>query len=443
MTHVLVVDDDPGIRTHLATHLYDLGHDVQVAADALAALEAMERAPFEAVLSDVRMAGMDGVELLREMRRRRPDAVVVLMTAYATVPGAVEAMREGAYDYLVKPFELDEVGLVLERLLEVRGLRRENRELRRAVESPALLESRNPAMQRVLEEARRAAASDATVLVSGECGVGKNVLAAAMHRWSPRAEGPFAVIACTSLAEHRLDSELFGHVRGAFVGAWRDKAGGLEAAEGGTAFLDEVGDLPSELQAKLLRFLEARRFERLGGRETVTVTTRIIGATSRDLADEVRGQRFREDLFYRLNVIALRLPPMRERREDLPALSEHFLKTLSLRHARPGLSLTPAARRALEAYSWPGNVRELGNALERAVVLARGARIDAGDLPDEVLTPMAATPSLSAAHGSLAELERSYVQRVLAECATLEEAAARLGINATTLWRKRKRWGLD
>jgi len=444
MAHVLIVDDDPGIRTHLATHLRDLGHDVEVAADALAALTATERSPFEAVLSDVRMAGMDGFAFLRELQRRRPETGVVLMTAYATVPQAVEAIRGGAYDYLMKPFSLEQVDHVLARLLEVQSLRSENRWLREAVDGPPFLESRNPTMRRVLEGARLAAASDATILVSGESGVGKNVLAAAIHRWSPRAEGPFVTIACTSLVEHRLDSELFGHVRGAFAGAWRDKAGVLEAAGGGTAFLDDVADLPPDLQAKLLRFLEARRFERLGSTDTTTVTTRIIAATSRELAEEVRGQRFREDLFHRLNVIALRLPALRQRPEDVPNLVDHLLKTLSARHARPGLALTPAARRALEAYSWPGNVRELWNALERAVVLARGKRLDADDLPDHVLHPAEdPTPSLSAVHGSLAALERSYVQRVLAECATLEEAAARLGINATTLWRKRKRWGLD
>ena len=208
--------------------------------------------------------------------------------------------------------------------------------------------------------------------------------------------------------------------------------------------MDEVGDLPTDLQAKLLRFLEVRHFERLGSTETITATTRIIAATSRELADEVHGQRFRDDLFYRLNVIALRLPPLRERREDLAALSDHCLKTLSLHHGRPGLTLTPAARRALDAYAWPGNVRELVNALERAVVLSRGPRLDADDLPDQVLAPAEApAPAIAGVHGSLAELERSHVQRVLAECATLEEAAARLGINATTLWRKRKRWGLD
>src|SRR2546428_13658196 len=223
-------------------------------------------------------------------------------------------MRAGAYDYLVKPFSLDQVGLLLARVLEVQTLKRENRTLRRAVDEPVLLESASPLMLRAVDTARQAAGSDVTVLLTGESGTGKNVLASAIHGWSPRQRGAFVTIACTTLAEHLLESELFGHVRGAFTGAWRDKPGRLEAAEGGTSFLDEVGELPPELQAKLLRFLEERRFERVGGTDTITVSTRIIAATSRDLGAEVRAGRFREDLFYRLNVIALRLPPLRDRR---------------------------------------------------------------------------------------------------------------------------------
>jgi len=445
MAAILVVDDDFGIRAHLIAYLRELGHEVQPAPDALTGLELVDRRAFDVVLSDVRMAGMDGFAMLRELRRRYPETGVVLMTAYATVPDAVEAIRGGAYDYLVKPFALDQVGLVLGRLLEVQTLRRENRTLRRAVDPPPLLESRNARMREVLETARRAAESDATILVTGESGVGKNVLAAAIHRWSPRAAETFVTIACTTLAEHLLESELFGHVRGAFTGAWRDKPGRLEAAARGTAFLDEIGELTPEVQAKLLRFLEERSFEPVGGGETITVETRIIAATSRHLGEEVRAGRFRDDLFYRLNVVALEVPPLRERREDLRALTDHVLTTLAVRHARPDLTITPAARRAIDRYPWPGNVRELLNALERAVVVGRGDVIDAENLPDQVLAPGAAqpAPSLAAVHDSLEDMERVHVQRILAESATLEEAALRLGINPTTLWRKRKRWGLE
>ena len=442
MAAILVVDDEKNIRTHLSTYLGSLGHRVETADDGAQALALLGRLAPDVVFSDVRMAGMDGMELLREVRRRRPEAVVVLMTAYATIAGAVEAMREGAYDYLVKPFSLDEVGLLVERVLEVHGLRQENRRLRTAVEEPTLLESASPAMQRVLATAHQVAASDVTLLLTGESGTGKNVLASAIHRWSPRRNGPFVTIACTTLAEHLLESELFGHVRGAFTGAWKDRPGRLEAARGGSLFLDEVGELPPELQAKLLRFLEERRFERVGGAETLEVDARIIAATNRDLEAEVRAARFREDLFFRLNVVALRLSALRDHLEDLPALVDIILARLCARHGRGLLTLDDAARAALAAYRWPGNVRELVNALERAVVLAHGNTIRTDDLPDRLVAPALDGPPPPSG-SSLDDLEQRHVRQVLAESSTLEEAAARLGINVTTLWRKRKRWGLD
>src|SRR5262245_1900648 len=444
MARILIVDDDTSIRTHLAACVCELGHGADVAADAMEALAVMDRSAVDVVLSDVRMAGMDGLALLRELRRRHPDAGVVLMTAYATVPDAVEAIRSGAYDYLVKPFSLEQVGLVLARLIEVQMLRRENRALRQVLEAPLPLASRNPAMQQALATARRAAASDARVLVTGERGAGKNVLAAAIHRWSPRGGQPFVTIRCTIGAGQVLESELFGRARGPLTGAWRDKPGNVEAAEGGTVLLDDIGELPLELQAKLLHFLEECRCSRAGEPDTIAARVRIVAATSRDLPDEVRAGRFREDLFDRLNVIVLRLPPLRERREDLPALTDDILTALSLRHQRSGLTLTPGARRAIGKYSWPGNVRELSNALERAVVLARSDTITADDLPDQVLAPGEdlQTPFITVVPGSLDDVERAHVQRVLAESATLEQAATRLGIDSTTLWRKRKRWGL-
>jgi len=441
MASILIVDDEKNIRTHLARVLGTLGHQALVASDGAGALSLLEDEPVDLVLSDVRMPGLDGVALLREVRRRHPEALVVLMTAYATVAGAVEAMREGAYDYLVKPFSADEVELVVARALEVQALRRENRSLRRAVDAPALLESTSPVMRRLLVTAQQAALSDATVLLTGESGTGKNVLARAIHAWSPRRERPFVVIACTTLANHLLESELFGHVRGAFTGAWKDKPGRLERARGGTVFLDEVGELPLDLQAKLLRLLEERRFERVGGTETLEIDARIVAATNRDLVAEVQAGRFRDDLFFRLNVIGLALPPLRERRDDLPALIDHVLTTLRARHGRPDVALTAGARDVLLAHRWPGNVRELVNALERALVLCRGDTVEVDDLPDHVVRPAAGAGAAEPL--SLEELERHHVQTVLAESATLDEAAARLGINVTTLWRKRKRWGLD
>jgi NtrC-family two-component system response regulator AlgB len=442
MADVLVVDDERNIRQHLATFLASLGHRALVAADAAEALRLTAAEPVDLVLADVRMAGMDGMALLRELRRRRPDALVILMTAYATIAGAVEAMRDGAFHYLVKPFSLDEVELLVGRALEVAALRRDNRALRRALDPPALLDSRDPAMQRALATARQVAASEASVLLLGESGTGKNVLARAIHAWSARAGERFVTIACTTLSEPLLESELFGHAKGAFTGAWKDKPGRLEAAAGGTVFLDEVGELPLPLQAKLLRFLDERRFERLGDDRTLEVDARILAATNRDLEAEVRAGRFRSDLYYRLAVVSLRIPALRERREDLPALIDHLLETLAARHRRPQPVLEPSARAALLAWTWPGNVRELANALERALVLTVGPSIGAESLPDALLAPTRDEPAGTTEALSLEDVERRHVQQVLASAATLEEAAARLGIDPTTLWRKRKRWGL-
>jgi NtrC-family two-component system response regulator AlgB len=443
MAIVLVVDDEKNIRNHLATYLRGSGHQVATAASGAEALAILERELPDVVFSDVRMAGMDGLALQLEIRRRRPQAAVVLMTAYATVPQAVEAMRAGAYDYLVKPFSLDQVGLLLERVLEVQSLRRENEALRNVIARPVLLESKSPVMQRALAIARQVAASDATVLLSGESGTGKNALAASIHRWSSRRDGPFITIPCTTLAEHLLESELFGHLRGAFTGAWKDKPGRLEAAQGGTVFLDEVGELSPDLQAKLLRFIEDHQFERVGGSETVMVDARIIAATNRDLEAEVRAGRFRQDLFFRLHVIGIHVPPLRERLEDLPALTDHLLASLCVRYRRPPLRIANDVRAAFAAYDWPGNVRELVNALERALVLARDDTIHSEDMPDRLLQPPAAMDASVRPDGSLEELERRHIEQVLADSATLEEAAARLGINPTTLWRKRKRYGIE
>jgi NtrC-family two-component system response regulator AlgB len=442
MASILIVDDERNIRTNLATFVRRVGHRAETAEDAPGALAFLDRQHFDLVFSDVRMAGTDGLALLRDIRRRHPDVVVVLMTAYATVPQAVEAMRAGAYDYLVKPFSLDQVSLLVERVLEVQRLRHENRALRDAVDEPPLVDSASPAMQRAVATARQAAASAVTVLLTGESGTGKNVLAAAIHGWSPRAAEPFVAISCTTLADQLLESELFGHVKGAFTGAWKDKPGRLEAARGGTVFLDEVGDLPHDLQAKLLRFLEEHRFERVGGTETVTIDTRVIAATNRDLEADVRDGRFREDLFFRLNVVVIALPPLRERPADLPALTDTLLARLCTRYGRPPATLTAEARRLLAGYRWPGNVRELVNVLERAVVLSAKDSIGAEDLPDRLLAPAEAAPA-SGREASLEQMERRHIQQVLADAATLEEAAARLGINVTTLWRKRKRYGID
>jgi NtrC-family two-component system response regulator AlgB len=441
MATVLIADDEKHIRSHLATYVRSLGHVVASAASAAEALAILARGPVELVLSDVRMAEMDGLALLHEIRRRYPETSVVLMTAYATVPQAVEAMRAGAYDYLVKPFSLDQIGLLLDRVLEVQTLRRENRRLKKAIETPVLLESECPAMRRALETARQVAASNVAVLLTGESGTGKTVLARQIHAWSARHAQPFVTISCTTLSEQLLESELFGHLKGSFTGAWKDTPGRLEAAAGGTVFLDEVGELPSAVQPKLLRFLEERRFERVGGRSTLEVDARVVAATNRELDADVAAGRFRSDLFFRLNVVEIRLPPLRERRLDIPRLVDHLLASLAVRHQRASTpEPSEAASRAIESYSWPGNVRELINALERAMVLSRGDRIEAHDLPDALLAPERSGEETS---GSLEQIERRHIEQVLAESATLEQAAARLGIGVTTLWRRRKRYGIE
>jgi len=444
MASILIVDDAKNIRDHLTSYVRGLGHRTKGAGDAREALAALAEDRFDLVISDVRMPDMDGLALLRAVRGRRPDAAVVLMTAYATVPQAVEAIKAGAYEYLVKPFTLEQVRLLLDRVLEVQRLRHEVVSLRQALDEPALLDSTTPTMQQALATARQAAASDVTVLLTGESGTGKNVLAAAIHAWSPRHARPFVTIACTTLAEHLLESELFGHMKGAFTGAWKDKPARIAAAQGGTLFLDEVGDLPQPVQGKLLRFLEERRFEPLGGTETVEVDVRMIAATNRDLEADVRAGRFREDLFFRLNVINVTLPPLRDRRADLAALTDHLLAVVAARHRRAPLHLAPEARRVLTGYRWPGNVRELMNTLERAVVLSRGDTIRTEDLPDRLLAPAPAGAAAAApTELSLEELERRHIEQVLSEAATLEDAAARLGINPTTLWRKRRRYGIE
>jgi len=443
MARILIVDDEKNIRTHLATFLSGCGHAAEPAESAKQAL-AMLAAPgasFDLVLTDYRMAEINGLELLRQIKRLAPALPVILMTAYGTVENAVAAMKSGAYDYVTKPFSLEQIRHLVERALEVKDLRNENRRLRDSLAEPPMLASPSPAMRRLLEAARQAAGSEATILISGESGTGKNVLAHQVHRWSPRAAGPFVVVNCTTLSEHLLESELFGHVRGAFTGAFKDKPGRLEAADGGTVFLDEIADLTPPLQTKFLRFVQERSFERVGGDRTISVDIRIIAATNRDLEAEVAARHFREDLFYRLNVITLHVPALRERRDEIAPLAETLLQAAALRNHRTELSFSPEAMAALRQYRWPGNVRELRNAIERAVVFARGAVITPDCLPDALFRD--AEPSGAPPAGSLEEIEREHIVRVLAEAPTLEDAAARLGINVSTLWRKRKRLRIE
>lgn len=442
MAKLLIVDDEKNIRTNLAAFFAGRGYQVPTAESGQQALAFLTEGGLDLVLTDYRMAEMNGYELLRHIKERDPGIMVILMTAYATVENAVAAMKAGAYDYLTKPFTLDQVEHAVERALETRRLRDEVRGLRDTLEERPFLESRSPVMQRLLRDAERVAGSEAAILLTGESGTGKNLLARQIHRWSLRREGVFVVVNCTTLSEQLLESELFGHVKGSFTGAIKDKPGRLEGANGGTIFLDEIADLTAALQAKFLRFVQEQNFERVGGDNTIHVDARIIAASNRDLPAEVAAHHFREDLFYRLNVIALRVPPLRERIEDILPLAERLLSAAAIRNRRTHLQLSPDAQTAIAKYHWPGNVRELRNAVERAVVLSRSDLIGPECLPD-TLFRLPSPILVSSSPSSLEEIEREQIMRVLAESPTLQDAADALGINATTLWRKRRRYKLD
>ena len=352
---------------------------MRTAESAAQALELIaDEGNFDLVLSDYRMAEMNGLELLQRIKRDHPQLPVILMTAYGTVENAVAAMKSGAYDYVTKPFTLEQIQHVVARALEMQSLRAEVNLLRGAIEDQPLLESHSPAMRHLLEVARQAAASEATILLMGESGTGKNVLARQIHQWSRRSDGPFVSVNCTTLSENLLESELFGHMRGSFTGAFKDKPGRLEAANAGTVFLDEIADLSPPLQTKFLRFVQEQCFERVGGDQTIQVDTRIIAASNRDLLAEVRTHHFREDLFYRLNVIAVQVPALRKRREDILPLAEHFLEHRGNSQPSSEASTSPPeAAAAIKHYWWPGNIRELRNAVERASILSLAEEITA------------------------------------------------------------------
>jgi two-component system, NtrC family, response regulator AlgB len=443
MSRLLIVDDDKNIRVNLAKFFESCGHNVSVAESAAVAIATLaEEEDFDVVLTDFRMAEMNGLELLEQIKRRRPDAPVILMTAYGTIQNAVESIKAGAFHYVTKPFALAEIRHLVDRALEVKSLRSQVRELRSAIDGVALLDSRSAPMQALLQIARQAAASDAVILLMGESGTGKNVLARQIHEWSMRRDRPFVTVNCTNLAEPLIESELFGHVRGSFTGAIKDKPGRLETADGGTVFLDEITDLTPSLQTKFLRFLQEQRFERVGGQQTIEVNTRIIAASNRDLPQEVAVGRFRADLFYRLNVIALTLPPLRARQEDVLPLAGQFLTVSNVRNGRTALQLSPEAAQALTEYSWPGNIRELRNAIERASVLSRGPLIEKEDLPEVMFQSIPETAP-APADATLDQVEEDHIRRVLSQSGTLEAAADSLGIGIATLWRKRKRYNIQ
>jgi DNA-binding NtrC family response regulator len=378
---VLIADDDAASRRLLEVRLRALGCEVATAVDGREALAAVQQEPPALLMLDLQMPRMDGMEVLRTLRRDGIDLPVVVITAHGSIETAVEAMKEGAADFLPKPFDPKHLEIVVRKVLERRQLVEANQILRDtlAVHAPDII-GESPAIRAAAEVARKVAATGSTVLLLGESGTGKEVFSHAIHRWSPRKDRPFVVVNCVALSEQLLESELFGHEKGAFTGAHQAKRGKFEVANGGTVFLDEIGDMAPALQAKLLRVLQDHTFERVGGTRPVRADLRVIAATNRDLEKAVRAGRFREDLFYRLNVVAITLPPLRDRREDIPALAAHFVAHYAADTKKMVRGITPDAMARLAAHTWPGNVRELANVIERAVVLCAGDRIGAEDL---------------------------------------------------------------
>lgn len=440
---VLVIDDEKNIRTTLALCLEGLGCTVAEAATADAALAAVRRQPYDVVFLDLRLGTGSGLDLLAPILAENPSCDVVMITAYATFDTAVDAIRRGAKDYLPKPFTPIQIENLVRRLGQQRELQLKVRDLEsRLQEAPPEvdLETESPRMKAVLETARRAAPADTTVLLRGENGTGKGVLARTLHALSKRSGRPFIVVNCPTLSEELLTSELFGHVQGAFTGAVRDRAGLVEAADGGTLFLDEIGELPIGLQSKLLRFLQERTYERVGESRTRKADVRVITATNRDLETAVKTGRFREDLLFRLNVIEITLPPLRERSEDILPVARRFLNSFARSAGRPTPELSRAAEEVLTGYAWPGNLRELRNAIERAVILWPAPIIEPQAFPERIAARAAGGPRLGGDH-SVDEIEREHIERVIERTPNLEEAARILGIDASTLWRKRKKYG--
>jgi len=449
MACICVIDDQAMMRDSLQATLAAQDHKVFVYENAQDALTMIKQQSFDVILTDLRMPGLDGVALLRELRRLGIDVPVVLMTAHASVSTAVEAMKLGAFDYIEKPFNADEIEIVIERALRERALLRDNEVLRRQIEDlngPRELIGRSPAILPVLEKIQRVAQSSATVLITGESGTGKELVARAIHAASPRADQPLLCVNCAALSPTLLESELFGHEKGAFTGADRMRKGRFELADGGTLLLDEVSEMAPPLQAKLLRVLQEREFERVGSSITRRVDVRVIATTNRNLREWAAKARFREDLYYRLSVLPIEIPPLRERKEDIPLLLDYFVGRIARREGRERPKFTEEALRVLQEYSWPGNVRELENLCERVSVLEAGREVTAQTLAPLLTGPIkvasAAANSIQYRDGQiLADAERDLILRTLERFGGHREKTAKaLGIGLRTLGLKLKKW---
>jgi DNA-binding NtrC family response regulator len=435
---LLLVEDDEAMRVFLAEELLGAGHAVSTAAGGAEALSVLDTAPIDVVVSDLVMPGMRGGDLLAEIRRRDPEIPVVILTAFGSIESAVDMVRAGAYHYLAKPFRTEQLLTTIASALRERLLRREIRDLQGALQGGAVdLIATSPAMRRVLETIGRAAAADSPVLILGESGTGKELLARALHDGGTRRAGPFLALNCSAIPETLLESQLFGHRRGAFTDAHEDRRGLFQEADRGTLFLDEIGDMPPALQAKLLRVLESREVRPLGAAASVPIDVRIVAATHRDLPTLIAAERFRQDLYFRLAVIEVRVPPLRERREDLAPLVAHLLEKHRRRLGRGPCSVSPEAWDRLRRHSWPGNVRELENALERALVLGRDDVVWPHDLPEALGGSPPRVGLVPTGERALAEVEREHILTTLRAVKGNKAAAARLlGLDRKTLYRK-------
>jgi two-component system, NtrC family, response regulator AlgB len=440
---ILVVDDEANIRMTLSMCLEAEGYRIVAVSNFQDALQEASKAPFDLAFLDLRLGTDDGLDLIPHLLTAAPWIKIIVITAYASVDTAVEAMKRGATDYIAKPFTPAQVRMAVRKAFEMRTLEQQVAVLQEDLERsrPEIdFSSRSQAMQNAINLARRAASSNATILLRGESGTGKTVLARSIHSWSNRADKPFGVVSCPSFSLELLESELFGHVKGAFTGAVRGNPGRISSCENGTLFLDEIGDLPLSLQSKLLRFVQEREYERVGDYITRKANVRIIAATNVDLEQAVNDRRFREDLFYRLNVIEIEIPPLRERPDDIAALAERLLVFYGKANHRLSLSFTDEALKLLKQYYWPGNVRELNNVIERTAILCQSNRVGIESLPVNLIPDNTATSI--GEHIALDKIEEQHIRRVLATAKSLQEAAGILGIDQATLWRRRKKYGI-
>jgi len=440
---ILVVDDEAIVRESLGDWLKDADYQVFTAESGHEALKVIEQEKPVIMIADLVMPSMDGIELMKRAKARQPGIEVIIITAYASIPTAITAMKEGAYDYIEKPFCPERAELLVKKLAEHQELIEENLSLRQRLEDRYHFENiitKSSKMQRLIELIKVVGKSNATVLITGESGTGKELVARATHSQSSRHNKPFIAVSCAALPESLLESELFGHEKGSFTGAYTQKKGKFEFAHGGTIFLDEVGEMSANIQVHLLRVLEEKEFTRVGGNEPIRVDLRVISATNKDLRKAIEKQEFREDLYYRLNVVNIELPPLRERKEDIPLLAEHFLNKFAADNRKEVTGFSPDAMEFLLGYDWPGNVRELENAIERAVILAKDSLITVADLPQENLSLV----RLASTGKNLKEVEKNHVLNVLRKTGgNYSEAARILGISRMTLYNKAKEYGSD